>query len=70
MAPGLAAAWWHASIRPSTDTFRRAISGRSHVRTLVGVLVGAVLGVGMSWVTHRLLHDPGDDFMGLASVWV
>ena len=70
MLPGLATAWWYASSRPSTDTFRRAISGKGHIKTLAGVLVGAVLGVGLSWVTHRLLHDPGDDFMGLASVWV
>ncbi len=70
MLPGLAAAWWRASTRPSTETFSHAVTGKSHVKTLAGVLAGAVLGVGLSWVTHRLLQEPGQDFMGLASVWV
>lgn len=70
MPVGLVAAWWHASTRPSTDTFRRAIDGESHLKTLGGVLVAAVLGVGLSWVTHQVLHDARREFMGLASVWV
>ena len=66
----LANEWWRASTKPSVDTFRHAIGSQSHVRTLVGVLLAAVLGVGCSWVVHWLVHDPRQDFMGLASMWV
>jgi hypothetical protein len=45
-------------------------SGKSHVKTFVGVLVAAIGGVGLSWVAHWLLRDPRMEFMGLASVWV
>ena len=70
MLATLARAWWHASTRPTADTFRRAIDGQGHLKTLGGVLVAAVLGVGCSWVAHRLLQDPQSEFMGLASMWV
>jgi hypothetical protein len=68
MLATLARAWWHASTRPTSDTFRRAIGGQSHLKTLGGVMVAAVLGVGCSWVAHRLLQDPRHEFMGLASM--
>jgi len=70
MVAGLATAWWQAVARPATDTFRRAIPDQSHVKTFAGVLAAAVLGVGLSWVAHWLLHDPTEEFTGLASVWV
>jgi hypothetical protein len=70
MLATLARAWWHASTRPTTDTFRQAISGKSHVKTLAGVLLAAVLGLACSWVVHCLLQGPRREFMGLASVWV
>ena len=70
MLAGLATAWWQAVARPATDTFRRAIPDQSHVKTFAGVLVAAVFGVGLSWIVHSLLHDPQEQFMGLASVWV
>jgi hypothetical protein len=67
---GLATAWWQAVTRPATNTFRHAISSQSHVKTFLGVLVAAFLGVGLSWIAHRLLRSPAEQFMGLASVWV
>jgi hypothetical protein len=70
MPTELTTAWWHVSTRPSADAFRNAISGKSHLKTFTGVLFAAILGVGLSWITHRLLHDPDQEFMGLASIWV
>ncbi len=66
----LITAWWRVCSRPSADAFRRAAGGQSHLKTLAGVLVAAIIGVGLSWVTHWLLHDPQVEFMGLASVWI
>jgi hypothetical protein len=66
----LTKAWWRVCSRPSTDTFRQAANGQSHVKTFAGVLVAAIFGAGLSWVAHRLLHDPRVEFMGLASAWV
>lgn len=70
MLATLARGWWTASTKPTADTFRHALSGKSHLRTLAGVLVAAVLGVGCSWVAHGLLLDSRQEFMGLASMWV
>ncbi len=70
MLAELTTAWWRVCSRPSTDTFRQAASGTSHVKAFAGVLVAAILGVGLSWVAHWLLGDPQAEFMGLASVWV
>jgi hypothetical protein len=70
MLAALAKAWWHASSRPTTETFKQAIADTSHLKALAGVLVAAVLGVGLSWITHWLLQGARQEFMGLASVWV
>jgi hypothetical protein len=70
MLAELTTAWWRVCSRPSTDTFRQAASGTSHVKTFAGVLVAAILGVGLSWVAHWFLGDAQAEFMGLASVWV
>lgn len=70
MLAELTTGWWRVCSRPSTDTFAQAAAGRSHVKTFVGVLLAAIVGVGLSWVAHWLLRDPRMAFMGLASVWV
>ncbi len=70
MLLNLVRAWWQAVARPATETFRRLASKRSHVKALTGVLFAAVLGLRISWIIHRLLHDPGEEFMGLASIWL
>jgi hypothetical protein len=70
MTINLATAWWNGFTQPVTRTFRDAISGGSHLKALVGVVAGAVLGVGLSWLTHKLVGSPQQDFMGLASIWV
>jgi hypothetical protein len=70
MLATLASAWWTASTKPTADTFRHALGGGSHLRTLAGVLVAAVLGLGCSWLAHWLLRDSRQEFMGLASMWV
>jgi hypothetical protein len=70
MIMDLASGWWNGFTRPWTPTFRNAISARSHVKTLLGVVAGAVLGAGASWLIHRLVGSREQDFMGLASVWV
>jgi hypothetical protein len=36
-------------------------------RTIAGVLGAAMVGVGLSWVTHFLLRDPRVEFM--AETW-
>jgi len=66
----LAGACWRACARPSTATFRDTLAGQSHVKTLTGVLLAAVLGVGCSWLVHLALQGSRQEFMGLASVWV
>jgi hypothetical protein len=70
MLTELSTAWWRVCSRPSAGTFRQMASGKSHVKTFVGVLVAAMLGGGLSWVAHWLLRDARMEFMGLASVWV
>jgi len=70
MLAGLTAAWWRVCSGPSTDAFRKAADGQSHVKAFAGVLVAAIFGVGLSWVAHWLLRGPRVEFMGLASVWV
>jgi hypothetical protein len=70
MIVSLATSWWNAFTRPWTPTFQGAISGTSHLKTFVGVVLGAVLGLGLSWLTHQLVNPPQQDFMGLASIWV
>lgn len=69
MIIGLATDWWKAFTRPWTPTFRDAISGKNNTKTFVGVALGAVLGLGLSWLTY-LLVGSGEEFMGLASIWV
>jgi hypothetical protein len=66
----LVVSWWNAFARPWTPAFQGAISGKSHVKTFVSVALGAVLGLGLSWLTHQLINPPQQDFMGLASIWV
>jgi hypothetical protein len=70
MLAELTTASWRVCSRPSTDTFRKAAGGRSHIKALLGILLAAILGALLSWVTHVLLRDPRSEFMGLASVWV
>lgn len=70
MLLNLVSSWWQAVTRPAADTFRQLAEDQSHGKALAGVLIAAVLGLGLSWVIHRLLHDPGEEFMGLASIWL
>jgi hypothetical protein len=48
MLAELTTGWWRVCSRPSTNTFRLAAGAQSHVKTFAGVLVGAILGVGLS----------------------
>ncbi len=66
----LPSAWWRVCANPSAGTFRDAIAGQSHAKTLAGVVLAAIVGVGCSWVVHWLLQGAQQQFMGLASVWV
>ena len=70
MIAGLAVTWWRVCTRPWTAVFIREIPGKSTVRTLAGVTVGALLGLLLSWMAHRVAGDAHGGFMGLASVWV
>jgi hypothetical protein len=70
MMISLASSWWNVITRPWTPTFEGAISGKSHLKTFAGVVLGAGLGLGLSWLIHQLVGPPQQDFMGLASIWV
>jgi hypothetical protein len=70
MMISLVISWWNTFTRPWTSTFQGAIGGKSHLRTFVGVVLGAALGLGLSWLTHQLVGPPQQAFMGLASIWV
>ncbi len=70
MATRSVRAWWDACTKPWTETFARAIGDAGHARAFANVALAAVLGVAISWLLHRILAQPGSEFMGLASVWV
>jgi hypothetical protein len=70
MMISLAVSWWNAFTRPWTPTFEGMLGGKSHLKTFVGVVLGAVLGLGLSWLIHQLVSPPQQEFMGLASIWV
>src|SRR5574337_395702 len=62
--------WLNVFPRPWTPIFRDELEHKSNLHTLVGVAAGALLGLGLSWLTHLLFGQPAQEFMGLASVWV
>jgi hypothetical protein len=70
MIISLATAWWKVFTRPWTSTFQDVISGKSHTKTFVGVVLGVLLGLGLSWLTYQLAGPSQQEFMGLASIWV
>lgn len=70
MIMSLGIAWWKAFTQPGTSTFQDAMSGKSTIKTFVGVTVAAVLGLGLSWLIHQLMAPSTQEFMGLASIWV
>lgn len=66
----LAASWWRVCTRPRTSVFSSEIPGKSNTRTLVGVSMGALVGLLLSWTLHQLVGQASGEFMGLASVWM
>jgi hypothetical protein len=55
---------------PRTLIFQDALHHQNNLDTWVGVAVGALLGLGLSYLTHLLFGQPPQAFMGLASIWV
>jgi hypothetical protein len=62
--------WWQAFRSPQTPVFRDALQHQSNIHTWVGVAVGALLGLGLSWLVSLLSGQPPQAFMGIASIWV
>ncbi len=62
--------WLNVFPRPWAPIFRAELDHKSNLRTLAGVAAGALLGLGLSWLTHVLVGRPPREFIGLASVWV
>lgn len=70
MITSLATSWWKVSARPRTSVFSNELPGKSNTRTFVGVAIGALVGLLLSWTLHQLVWQARGEFMGLASVWM
>jgi hypothetical protein len=70
MILSLATSWWRVCVRPWAPVFTSELGGKNNVMTFVGVALGALLGLLVSWVLHQLVGRSHEEFMGLASIWV
>ncbi len=70
MIRDLVISWWRVCRRPWAPVFARELGGKSNVKTFVGVALGALLGLLVSWVLHQLAGKSHGEFMGLASMWL
>lgn len=62
--------WVTVFPRPWTPVFRDELLHKHNLHTWAGVAAGALLGLGLSYLTHLLFGQPPQTFMGLASIWV
>jgi hypothetical protein len=62
--------WLRVFLHPWSPVFRDELNHKSNLRTLVGVVAGALLGLGLSWLIHLLSGQPPGAYRGIASAWV
>jgi hypothetical protein len=62
--------WLRVSLHPWTPIFRDELGHKSNLLTLAGVTAGALLGLALSYLVHLLTAPPGQEYMGIASIWV
>jgi hypothetical protein len=70
MIKDLFKSWLNVFLRLWALVFRTELSRQGYLKTFVGLMMAALLGLGLSWLTHLLFSQPSKGFMGLASVWV
>ena len=68
--PHLFKTWIKVFLNPRTDIFRGELVRKSNLTTFIGIAIAAVIGLGLSWLTHLIAGQPPEEFMGLASAWV
>jgi hypothetical protein len=62
--------WLRVFLHPWSPVFRDELNHKSNLHTLVGVVAGALLGLGLSWLIHLLSGQPTHAYRGIASAWV
>lgn len=62
--------WLRVFLHPWTPVFGEELDRRSNVRTLVGVSLAALLGLGLSWLIHLLYGQSAQEYTGITSIWV
>lgn len=62
--------WWRVLRHPWTPVFREELDHKTNIRTLMGVTVATLLGLGLSWLVHLLSGQSAQQYMGITSIWV
>jgi len=70
MLANLIASWGRVVLRPSTRVFRACGEDATHLRTLVGLVLGGGLGFVLSLGLGAALGATGSEYQGLAAAWV
>ena len=69
MLVNLLRSWRRVCTNPHTSVFASEAPDKSHLKTFISILLGAILGLALSLVIGQLTGVSSTGFMGLASVW-